>query len=317
MFPRITNATPHDELCFYDLPPLLGLPEIDEVHVSVTFTYDRAVAEFLAEQWRYVGVPVKVGGPAYDDPGGAFIPGRYVRKGLFESSRGCDNNCWFCSVPKREGKLRELEVTEGWNVLDNNILGCSECHIRKVFEMLKTQPHRPIFTGGLEAKLLKPWHVELLRSVKPERMYFAYDTPDDYEPLVEAGRLLWNGGFTISSHVASCYVLIGYKGDTFEKAEKRIRDTIKAGFVPYAMLYKDKAGTEDKEWRKFQRLNLNPTIVCSRLKELSSIQQDIPSQPNPPYMSGGGNHQAPLTKSTESEVHAYETPLKTDGLAGP
>ena len=51
-------------------------------------------------------------------------------------------------------------------------------------------------------------------------MYFAYDTPDDYEPLVEAGRLLQAGGFERKSHKACCYVLIGYWGDTMEAAEK-------------------------------------------------------------------------------------------------
>jgi hypothetical protein len=270
VFPRVTEATPHDELCFYDYPPLLGLPEFDEIHISVTFTYDIPKAEDLAEQWRYVGVPVKIGGPAYDDPGGDFFPGRYTKKesGYVINSRGCDNHCWFCSVWKREGKLRELEIKNGWNILDNNLLGCSECHIRKVFEMIKKQPHKPTFTGGLEAKLLKSWHVELLRSVKPKLMYFAYDTPDDYEPLVEAGKLLRKGGFTFSSHVASCYCLIGYKGDTFEKAETRLTDTIKAGFMPYAMLYKDKDGYEDIEWRRFQRLWLKPILVYMRNKEL-------------------------------------------------
>lgn len=52
VFPRKTNATPDDELVFFGPPPLLILPEIDEVHVSVTFTYDRPKAEELAEDWR-------------------------------------------------------------------------------------------------------------------------------------------------------------------------------------------------------------------------------------------------------------------------
>jgi len=276
VFPRITKATPHDELCFYDYPPLLGMPEFDEVHVSVTFTYDIPKAEDMAEQWRYVGVPVKVGGPAYDDPGGEFFPGRYTKPGYVITSRGCNNHCWFCSAWKREGKLRELEIKDGWNILDNNILGCSKEHILKVFEMLKVQPEKPIFTGGLEAKLLKPWHVELLRSVKPKRMYFAYDTPDDYEPLVDAGKMLQEGGFSFKSHTAGCYVLIGYKGDTFDKAEKRLTDTLKAGFMPYAMLYKDKDGNEDHEWRKFQRLWLRPTIVYMRNKEIFQQAGEAP-----------------------------------------
>lgn len=74
-------------------------------------------------------------------------------------------------------------------MLDDNLLACSRQHIEAVFEMLGRQKERPIFTGGLEARLLRPWHVNLLRESRTQRMYFAFDTPDDYEPLVEAGRL--------------------------------------------------------------------------------------------------------------------------------
>ena len=269
VFPRRTAATPNDELVLFGPPPMLALPEIDEVHVSVTFTYDKAKAEQLAEDWRWAGVPVKVGGPAYDDPAeGEFIPGLYIKKGYTITSRGCNNKCWFCLAPRREGKLRELDIKDGWDVLDNNLLQCSEEHIRAVFEMLKRQPVRPKFTGGLEAKELKPWHCDLLREAKAQRMYFAYDTPDDYEPLVSAGKMLRDAGITPQSHVASCYNLIGYKGDTFEKAQKRLEDTINAGFMPYAMLYRDNSGNVDKQWQRFQREWLRPAIVSHKFGEV-------------------------------------------------
>lgn len=163
--------------------------------------------------------------------------------------------------------LRELPVTEGFNICDDNLLACSEGHIREVFSMLKQQEDKPIFTGGLEAKLLKPWHVELLQEVKAKRMYFAYDTPDDYEPLVCAGKILQDGGISKSSRRAYCYVLIGYRGDTMEKAEKRLRDAWAAGFFPYAMLYRDKKGETNPDWRKFQRLWVRPQLVYHQLKE--------------------------------------------------
>lgn len=269
VFPRITKATPNDDLCFFTEPPMLGLPEIDEVHVSVTFTYDRKKAEELAYQWEMVGVPVKIGGPAYDDPAsGQFIPGRYLKKGYTVTSRGCNNRCWFCSAWRREGKLRELEIKDGWDVLDNNLLQCTEKHILAVFGMLKRQPVRPKFTGGLEAKELKPWHCDLLREVKTQRMYFAYDTPDDYEPLVEAGKILRAAGITPQSHTAACYNLIGYNGDTFEKAQERMEQTIKAGFVPYAMLFRDKDGKVDREWARFQRDWLRPSLVSHKFGEV-------------------------------------------------
>lgn len=268
VFPRRTKATPDDPLAFTGPPPLLFLPELEEVHVSVTFTYDIPAAEALAQEWEICGVPVKIGGPAYNDPSGDFIPGLYLKPGYTITSRGCNNHCWFCMAAKREGPLRELEVKDGWDILDNNLLQCSEAHIREVFGMLRRQPHRPKFTGGLEAKELKPWHCELLRESRPERIYFAYDTPDDYEPLVNAGRMLMEAGITPQSHVMACYNLVGYRGDTFDRAERRMEQTIRAGFMPYAMLYRDENGMVDREWAKFQREWLRPALVSHKFGDV-------------------------------------------------
>ena len=157
---------------------------------------------------------------------------------------------------------------DGWNVLDDNLLACSDAHVRDVFAMLGRQKRRAEFTGGLEAKLLKPWHAEELAKLKPARMYFAYDTPDDYEPLMTAGKLLRDAGISVSGHTMACYCLIGYRGDTFEKAEQRLTDTIKAGFMPYAMLYRDEEGGRDCKWMRFQREWLRPVIVGTKMREI-------------------------------------------------
>jgi hypothetical protein len=272
VFPRITKATPIDEYTFFtEEPPMMILPEIDEVHVSVTFTYDKPKAEEMAENWRKVGVPVKIGGPAYDDPGGEFFPGMYLKKGYTITSRGCHNRCWFCDVWKRSGDIRELPIKDGWILQDDNLLACSESHIRAVFEMLKRQSKRPIFSGGLEAKLIKPWHVELLLQVKPQEIFFAYDTPDDYEPLVEAGNMLKEAGFTIKSRVPRAYVLMGYPNDTEAAAEQRCIDTLKAGFIPFGMVYRNHKGEVNTSfttgWDNIQRRWSRQAIIYNRFKE--------------------------------------------------
>ena len=266
VFPRRTAATPDDALAFTAAPPK-DLMDIDEVRVSVAFTYDLSRADLLAEAWRHVGVPVTLGGPAFNLPGGDFVPGMYLKKGYVITSRGCPNNCWFCSVPKREGGLRELPITEGYNLADDNILACSESHIRAVFAMLGRQKERPLLTGGLEARLLKQWHVDLIREARVERMYFAFDDLADYEPLVEAGRLLAENGITRKAHRARCYVLIGFPGDSFEAAEKRLRDTWAAGFVPFAMLYRNATGETAPDWRKFQTEWVRVPILMRKLQE--------------------------------------------------
>ena len=268
VFPRRTNMTPIDALAFIDCgPPLLAMPEVDEVHISVAFTWDMPKAEQLAREWEAVGVPVKMGGPAFNQPGGEFVPGLYVKQGMTITSRGCPNHCWFCAVPKRERGLRELPIHDGWNVLDDNLLACSDEHVEAVFRMLSRQERRAEFTGGLEAKLLRPWHAKRLREIHANRMYFAYDTPDDYEPLLQAGEILRKEGHNPAGHRMQCYVLIGYMGDTFEKAENRLVDTIKAGFMPYAMLYRDEEGKRDPQWARFQREWLRPQIIGTKMAE--------------------------------------------------
>lgn len=264
--------TPIDEYVYIGCePPMTVQDDITEVHVSVVFSWDMREAERLAKAWEYIGAPVQMGGPAFNLPGGEFIPGRYVKVGATITSRGCPNHCWFCAVPKRENGLRELPIKDGWNILDDNILACSDEHIKAVFDMLQRQPQKAEFTGGLEARILKPWHAASLREIKAKRMYFAYDTPDDYEPLVNAGKIMQQEGHRFESHSMACYCLIGYKGDTFEKAEKRLTDTVKAGFMPYAMLYRDLDGIKDPVWGKFQREWLRPEILGTKVKQIRAM----------------------------------------------
>jgi hypothetical protein len=266
VFPRRTNATPTDDLVRINVTPSF-FDEADEVHISVAFTWDIARAEWLAKQWQSVA-QVKVGGPAYNERGGNFTAGMYLKNGYVITSRGCPNRCWFCAVPKREGReLRELPVVDGWIVTDDNLLACSQAHIDKVFEMLKRQPHRAQFVGGLEAKLLTPEMAQKLYDLHPKTMYFAYDTPDDYEPLVQAGRYLAEAGYEKREHIAQCYVLVGYKGDTFDAAQKRLYAAWDAGFFPMAMLYRDYAGTHNTEWFNFQREWADKRIVGYKLKQ--------------------------------------------------
>jgi hypothetical protein len=161
--------------------------------------------------------------------------------------------------------LRELPITEGWNVLDDNLLACSDQHIKAVFEMLSRQKQPIQFTGGLEAARLKPWMAEELKRLHPKQMFFAYDTPDDRYPLFEAGRMLRDVGFTETSHSMRCFVLCGYPHDFIESAHARMIDTMNAGFTPMAMLWKDKDGITNPEWRKFQREWARPAIIHKKV----------------------------------------------------
>ena len=265
VFPRRTKATPNDDRVRIGMPGLFDIPgEYDEIHISVTFSWDLPLAERMAKVWGEYG-PVRVGGPATGMRGEDFIPGTYIKDGYVITSRGCPNHCWFCSVWRREGQeIRELPITEGWNVLDDNLLACSDEHIKSVFNMLRRQKHPIEFTGGLEAARLKPWMAEALRTLRPKQLFFAYDTPDDLDPLRTAGEMLLKSGFTVASHALRSYVLCGYKGDTFSRAEERMNQAMIAGFMPMAMLFRNYHGETDPEWRRFQRVWARPAIIASR-----------------------------------------------------
>jgi hypothetical protein len=204
--------------------------------------------------------------------GEAFTPGQYLKPGCTITSRGCPNRCWFCSVPKRDGNIRELPITEGWNVFDDNLLACSERHILSVVDMLRQQKRRPEFTGGLEAARLTPALAEILRWARPKQLFFAYDTPDDWEPLVRGAAMCWQAGFTKASHCLRAYVLCGWPKDTMAAADARMRQVLSLGVMPMAMLWRDQRGLKNPAWRHFQNIWARPQIVASALAGVVATQ---------------------------------------------
>jgi len=268
VFPRKTRATPIDDYSIVGWPSLFFPKDFSEIHISIAFSWDLPFAFRLKKAWESIA-PTKVGGPATGMRGDEFIPGMYLRPGYVITSRGCPNKCWFCEAWKRDGDVRELPITDGWNLLDDNLLACSEDHIHAVFEMLKRQPRRAEFTGGLESTRLKDWHIDLLAALKPKQIFFSYDSDSQYESLVIAGQKLIKAGFTTNSHTLRCYVLVGFPEDSFERAENRLVRASKAGFLPMAMLFRHPDETPvDKTWRKFQRQWARPILTSQIIKEL-------------------------------------------------
>jgi hypothetical protein len=269
VFPRKTKASPDDALAYFGPPDMFA--EADEVHVSVTFSQDTAIAERLAEQWRHVA-PVKVGGVAYGDHSLEFIPGRYIKPGYTITTRGCPRRCWFCGVWKKWPAVNVLPIHDGWNILDDNLLAAPRDHVEAVFMMLRQydRNQRVTFTGGLEALSLQEYQVELLASLRPKpAMFWAYDPGDAFETLERAARLMLAAGFTAASHRLRVYVLIGYPKDTFDLAEKRLNQMIGIGLTPMAMLWSPDKPSQERYrpapgWRAFQRRWARPAIIHAR-----------------------------------------------------
>jgi len=192
--------------------------------------------------------------------GEEFTPGLYLKPGYVITSRGCPNRCWFCSVPKREGSIRELPIKPGTNVLDDNLLACRSAHVRAVFDSVAAGRGPVQFTGGLEAARFEQWHMDRLADLRPKQLFFAYDTPDDLRHLRRAAAMMFERWNPAGKKVRA-YVLGGYAGDTLAAWETRLRDVLALGVVPMAMLYRDDSGRTDPEWRHVQRQWARPAIV--------------------------------------------------------
>lgn len=275
VFPSRTSYTPTDDYVRIGQPDLLPLPDhIDEVHVSCCFSWEKDEAEVMAEAWRAV-LPrtiVVVGGPAFDDPGARFVPGRYVKPGVSISSHGCPNKCAWCLVPEREGKLRLLPICPGWIVQDNAAAAWPRDHFRKLVEMLKGQRRAARFSGGLEARRLTDWHIDKLTSLRIKELWFAADTDADLKPLAKVAAKLAD----LRRDQKRCYVLAGFNGEAVDKAEARLDRVFDLGYMPFVQLYRSVDSTvgrfdtkewselRTKEWRELRRNWSRPIMVLAR-----------------------------------------------------
>jgi hypothetical protein len=252
VFPHRNHWTPSDELAFVGFPPFQRPGTEDTpVRVSVTFRWHIQLAEQIAESWKMYYRDVQIGGPAYGDPGGEFTPGRFLKTGCTITSRGCPKKCGWCIVPQIwKGKQIELPIKPGWIVQDDNLLACSDVHIRAVFQMLREQKRRCFFNGGLDKHFLKPWHREMFDSISIGELWFACDQRSDIPALEKIAPILAG----IPMRKLRCYTMIGYDSESIADAEKRVQAVFDLGFMPFCQLYQpDETKVYPLEWRQVRR----------------------------------------------------------------
>ena len=101
-----------------------------------------------------------------------------------------------------------------------------------------------------------------------KELWLSYDHDGAIHDLIKASYLLKK---YFKRYKLRCYVLIGFGEDTINKAEQRLVKSWELGFLPFAMLYRNKQGSypkPEKEWRHFQRTWTRPAAIATRIKEL-------------------------------------------------
>lgn len=150
-------------------------------------------------------------------------------------SRGCIRKCTFCFVPKKEGKIRQVDTIgniiqhKKVRFLDNNILALPN-HLEILQELVDRKLHCQ-FNQGMDIRLLTPESSALISKLNYlGDIIFAFDDWS-YLPLIEEKikLLKWRRPFRIKF-----YVYTNPK-DHVSNLVKRIEWLRKRKFLPYVM----------------------------------------------------------------------------------
>jgi len=226
----------------YDLD--LFIPQSDITYVSIVFDWSR---EMAANYELYDNVVI--GGSGWDVCGKLPPEIDIMRPkiNLGFASRGCNNNCPFCIVHRKEGNAYpEADLYDIWDgvsaditLLDNNILQLPD-HFRLICEQARKHKIRLDFNQGLDHKLLNDDVCLELRSIRHKAFVFAFDHPS-YIGSVERAIDLLDKHRLFNN---TWYVLVGYN-TTLEEDFMRLDYLKQRKQYPYVMRHKKSYGNHE------------------------------------------------------------------------
>jgi hypothetical protein len=172
------------------------------------------------------------------------------RQSIGFTQRGCRLNCYFCVVPKKEGKVRaEQTIAELWRgdpwpreliLLDNDFFGQETW--REVCEELRTGAFKVSFSQGINARMLNPLAAQKIAqldyrddTMKNRCIHTAWDSIGDEAPLFRGLNALKAAG--VNPRHITVYMLIGSKDDDEEGRLHRVNRLKEFGCRPFPMPY--------------------------------------------------------------------------------
>ncbi len=194
-------------------------------------------------------------------------------------TEGCPNKCFWCVVPKKEGRIRPYmdieEITiEGRThvvLMDNNILAAGDYAKEQLQKIIDLGLHID-FNQAMDARLVTPEYAELLGKVKwiDSRIRFGCDTTAQIAECERAMRLINVAGFRGEYFL---YTMIGGKNDFKECYHRlhywweRLQGVRKnhegRAVYAYAQPYRDptKPNHTIPEWQKYMAQWCNKRMI--------------------------------------------------------
>lgn len=222
----------------------------DEIYASCVF--DRNKHKLDGLEFLYPNAYIDRGGGGYDlyknlppevdmmMPDYSLYPDMDYDLGF--TTRGCIRNCYFCVVPKKEGRFRIVQHPREFHdpahknvlLMDNNILTDKDWFF-EVTDWLIENNLKVSFNQGVDVRLIDREIAERMVKVKifqPWRI--AFDTMSVKDDVIKGIRLLKEVGMNVRSKLI-CYVYI-HDDTQFDSALERCRILRDLGVLPYTML---------------------------------------------------------------------------------
>lgn len=180
-------------------------------------------------------------------------------------TRGCPNDCGFCIVSKKEGRIskKAADLSEFWRgqshikLLDANLLACKD-KIDLLNQLAKSGA-KVDFTQGLDARFITDEVADLLAGIKIDKAHFAFDFMKNERAIIK-GLKIFQQKCTVRSREAIVYMLTNY--DTTIKDDLyRVNAIRDLGFQPDVRIYRK--STAPRVLRDLQRWCNNRFIFHS------------------------------------------------------
>ena len=247
-----------------------NITEPDEVWASCIFHKNKHLTDGL--KFFYPNARIDIGGggidlkknlPSYVDklmPDYQLYPDCDYDLGF--SSRGCNRNCYFCVVPRKEGKFHINQHPSEFHdpnhkkimLLDNNVLFDKDWFFEVTDWIIKNNL-KVDFNQGLDIRLMDNDVAKRLAELRPiDNWHFAFDNIDYQDDVLKGIKILNNAGVNVRAR-ANWYVYL-HNDDQFDNALERCNILRKNNALAYIMVNRDAIRTQRmtdlKRWTRPQ-----------------------------------------------------------------
>lgn len=220
------------------------------LRVSIPFTWNLSSVKSGLRQTSFFWDVAEVGGPAVELMPGYFADLPHVTEGhvcpgvlqrvnpdATRTTVGCTRRCQFCGIGTGKiegGGLKELADWPNRPVLcDNNLLAASDAHVERVLARLIGLGEAD-FNQGLDARLLRPEHAEMIARIKRPVVRLALDRLAVCDEWDHAFEVLRAAG--IAKRKIRSYCLVGFDSGP-EEAWQRTKWVHAHGVDPLPMWF--------------------------------------------------------------------------------